>query len=362
MAAVAGVGKATEAVLRDEEVGLSFFFFFFPLAVAGSRRERKGAGQCEGGRSWLARMPCAAALQRLSRVKLVLTAPVGVGGRGGLCSAARRETQPMRHLISTPPLHQNNSQHARLVRLVGEGGRGVCRGSDGRGLRLEGRHGRGRAPGGGEKKKAACVWEKQRASPPERPFRRERAPPPVRACCPLSVSSTSHPPPHTHAHRPLRHPPGTMEVERPLPPKDGMDLDGPGVSASAAHHAHADDAAAGGGDLYTHLKTLQRQLELTEIQVRAEWRVGGRGERGGKGTPARLFSFSFPMARSCKEKPGARPPWRAFGLVLPSPAGQAGDCTLPSCAHISSKGPDAALRAEARPAFESRRALFSFFP
>ena len=215
-----------------------------------------------------------------------------------------------------------------------------------------------------EKKKKPPVCVGEAAGLSSRTTIQEREGPPPRPRVLPALCLVDEPPPHTHthAHRPLRHPPGTMEVERPLPPKDGMDLDGPGVSASAAHHAHADDAAAGGGDLYTRLKTLQRQLELTEIQVRAEWRVGGRGRRGGKGTPARLFSFSFPMARSCKEKPGARPPWRAFGLVLPSPAGQAGDCTLPSCAHISSKGPDAALRAEARPAFESRRALFSFFP
>ncbi len=66
-----------------------------------------------------------------------------------------------------------------------------------------------------------------------------------------------------------------MEVERPLPPKgDGMDVDAGcgGASTGPSHGASpAEDAA--GGDLYTRLKQLQRQLELTEIQASA----GGGG-------------------------------------------------------------------------------------
>ena len=69
-----------------------------------------------------------------------------------------------------------------------------------------------------------------------------------------------------------------MEVERPAPLKaDAMDADAPGVPPRGS-----DDAlvAADGGDLYTRLKALQRQLEYFEIQVR-EW-GGGGGERGGR--------------------------------------------------------------------------------
>jgi hypothetical protein len=103
-----------------------------------------------------------------------------------------------------------------------------------------------------------------------------------------------------------------MEVERPLPAKEGMDVDG-SASASAGPAApyHGDDAgAAGGGDLYTRLKQLQSQVELTDIQVR----VGGgsgraRGGRMGGGRGHLRAFFSMARSRGCERDP--RAPWRA---------------------------------------------------
>ena len=62
-----------------------------------------------------------------------------------------------------------------------------------------------------------------------------------------------------------------MEVEPPAPapqaPKlDAMDTANDAPAATPHHHA----AAESEGDLYTRLKTLQRQLEFYEIQVRRE--------------------------------------------------------------------------------------------
>ena len=80
-----------------------------------------------------------------------------------------------------------------------------------------------------------------------------------------------------------------MEVERPAPLKaDAMDADAPGAPPRGGA---AEDAlvAADGGDLYTRLKALQRQLEFFEIQVRARREGGGAeaGERGTKGERGR---------------------------------------------------------------------------
>lgn len=65
-----------------------------------------------------------------------------------------------------------------------------------------------------------------------------------------------------------------MEVEPPPPPAasklDAMDTaddaDAATPTAASAHHAAAPSESE--GDLYTRLKTLQRQLEFYEIQVR----------------------------------------------------------------------------------------------
>lgn len=114
-----------------------------------------------------------------------------------------------------------------------------------------------------------------------------------------------------------------MEVERPLPAKEGMDVDGPAsASAGPAAPYHGDDAgAAGGGDLYTRLKQLQNQVELTEIQVR-EGGGSGRARGGRMGwrarTPARLF-FDGALA-GVRERPAravARCPCRPPPLLGP---------------------------------------------
>ena len=71
-----------------------------------------------------------------------------------------------------------------------------------------------------------------------------------------------------------------MEVEPPPPPQvsklDAMDTADNASAATTTHHAAAASAAESEGDLYTRLKTLQRQLEFYEIQVRR----GGCRRRG----------------------------------------------------------------------------------
>ena len=62
-----------------------------------------------------------------------------------------------------------------------------------------------------------------------------------------------------------------MEVEPPQPPPaasklDAMDTTADDVDAGKSTSTH--HAAESEGDLYTRLKTLQRQLEFYEIQVR----------------------------------------------------------------------------------------------
>ena len=67
-----------------------------------------------------------------------------------------------------------------------------------------------------------------------------------------------------------------MEVEPPPPPQasklhDAMyTADDGDAPAETTHHASASSSAETEGDLYTRLKTLQRQLEFYEIQVRVE--------------------------------------------------------------------------------------------
>ena len=84
-----------------------------------------------------------------------------------------------------------------------------------------------------------------------------------------------------------------MEVEPPPPPQasklDAMDTadDADASTGATTHRASASSSAETEGDLYTRLKTLQRQLEFYEIQVRGgEMRKNGERsekEREGEG-------------------------------------------------------------------------------
>ena len=67
-----------------------------------------------------------------------------------------------------------------------------------------------------------------------------------------------------------------MEVEPPPPQQasklDAMDITDDASAATTTHHAAAPSESE--GDLYTRLKTLQRQIEFYEIQVRRLWMEG----------------------------------------------------------------------------------------
>ena len=123
-----------------------------------------------------------------------------------------------------------------------------------------------------------------------------------------------------------------MEVEPPPPPQasklDAMDTadDADASAGATTHRASASSSAETEGDLYTRLKTLQRQLEFYEIQVRWRWveeegrerrersnerererETGGRNRKGGGGIEARCARgrralFNLDLSRPLQKK------------------------------------------------------------